>query len=85
MFRVKFAGESDIIETLEVKYKGKTIYDILNMTVEEALEFCSCSEYQAQDRDIERCRSFLYPSRTAFYRIVPEVKHSALSWQRNLK
>lgn len=26
-------------ETLEVKYKGKTIYDILNMTVEEALTF----------------------------------------------
>lgn len=26
-------------ETLEVKYKGKTIYDILNMTVEEALVF----------------------------------------------
>ena len=26
-------------ETLEVKYKGKTISDILNMTVEEALEF----------------------------------------------
>lgn len=26
-------------ETLEVKYKGKNIYDILNMTVEEALEF----------------------------------------------
>ena len=26
-------------ETLEVKYKGKTIYDILNMRVEEALEF----------------------------------------------
>ena len=24
---------------MEVKYKGKTIYDILNMTVEEALEF----------------------------------------------
>lgn len=28
-------------ETLEVKYKGKSIYDVLNMTVEEALEFFS--------------------------------------------
>ena len=28
-------------ETLEVKYKGKNIYDVLEMTVEDALEFFS--------------------------------------------
>ena len=33
------AGRRYNRETLEVKYKGKTISDVLNMTVEEALEF----------------------------------------------
>ena len=34
-YRVKCVEENAIT----VKYKGKTIYDVLNMTVEEALEF----------------------------------------------
>ncbi len=33
------AGKRYNRETLEVKYKGKTIYDVLNMTVEDALAF----------------------------------------------
>lgn len=38
-------------ETLEVKYKGKNIYDVLNMTVEEALKFFE--NFQAIKRKIQ--------------------------------
>lgn len=38
-------------ETLEVKYKGKTISDILNMTVEEALKFFE--NFQAISRKLQ--------------------------------
>ncbi|MCL2540235.1 MAG: excinuclease ABC subunit UvrA [Firmicutes bacterium] len=34
-------GKRYTIETLEVKFKGKSIYDVLHMTVTEALEFFS--------------------------------------------
>ena len=40
MYLVKYVnGKRYNKETLEVKYKGKTISDVLDMTVEEALEF----------------------------------------------
>ncbi len=55
-------------ETLEVKYKGKSIYDVLNMRVEEALTFFeNVPSIRAKDRDFIRCRTFLYPSGTAIY------------------
>ena len=39
-------------ETLEIKYKGKNIYDVLEMTVEEGLEFFSemCQKSNASCR-----------------------------------
>ena len=40
MFLVRYVTARDITaKLLEVKYKGKNIHDVLNMTAEEALEF----------------------------------------------
>ena len=36
-------------ETLEVKYKGKSIYDVLNMTVEEAHAFLRTVAFDPQE------------------------------------
>ena len=47
-------------ETLEVKYKGKSIYDVLNMTVEEALEFFStCRRSGGRSR---RSTTWVFPT-----------------------
>lgn len=40
MFRVMYVLENGITaETLDIKFKGKNIYDVLEMTVEEGLKF----------------------------------------------
>ena len=53
MCRVRFSGGKRYNrETLDVKYKGKSIYDVLDMTVEEALTFFEkCAVHPEKDSD----------------------------------
>ena len=43
-------------EILEVRYGGKDINDVLNMTVNEAIEFFSDEKLQLNDGDFDSCR-----------------------------
>ena len=70
-------------ETLEVKYKGKSIYDVLNMTVEEALTFFE------NVPSIRRKIETLYDVGLSYIRLgqppplFPEEKHSVSSLPQN--
>ena len=86
MCRVRSAGGKRYNrETLEVKYKGKSIYDVLNMTVEEAMKFFEnvpsitqedCRHSTMWDFPISRLGQ---PSTDA----CPAVRHSESSWRRS--
>ena len=58
-------------ETLEVKYKGKNIDDILNMTVEEALKFFeNIPRIQSKLQTLNGCWTWLYKTRSTINSII---------------
>ena len=70
-------------ETLDVKYKGKSIYDVLDMTVEEALEFFD--KVPSIRRKIETLNDvgLSYISWDSLQPHCLVVKHRESSWQQS--
>ena len=57
-------------ETLEVKYKGKSIYDVLNMTVEEAVEFFAHVPSIRRKMETLNDVGLSYPSGSAIHGVI---------------
>ena len=70
-------------ETLEVKYKGKNIHDVLEMTVEEALTFFENVPSIRRNLKLSMMSGCLILSWGSLRRTCPAVKRSALSWPQN--
>ena len=72
-------------ETLDVKYKGKSIFDVLDMTVEEALTFFE------NVPSIQRKIQTLYDVGLSYVKLgqlppsCPAARRSASSWRRNCR
>ena len=70
-------------ETLEVKYKGKTIYDVLNMTVEEALEFFEHVPSIRRKMEHSMMLVCLISDWDSHLRHYPEEKPRESNWQQS--
>ena len=58
-------------ETLDIKYKGKNIYEVLDMTVEDSLQFFdSIPSIKRKLENFDGCRARLCKARTTSHYIV---------------